>query len=102
MRTQCTPNSKKAYRHAKQSGIIASNEQQILNVLQSIRAGNTSEISHYCGLRDDAVHKRLAGMEKKGLIYKTNLSKRSRSTGQLQSVWCLVGYEPKVNFVKKK
>lgn len=100
MRTQVTKNSRLAHSNALKSGAIASMHTKILGALKKLKFGTTSDISEYLNMPEHQIHKRLSEMQAKELIRKTEYSKRSKSTGQLQAVWAL--YNFKVSLICKK
>lgn len=99
-RPQVTKNSRLAYRCTSKSGYLSTMRESIANALKELKIGTTSEIAEFLNISHDRVHKRLSELQSEGLIYKTEFSKRSETTGQLQAVWALT--DIKVNLKWEK
>lgn len=77
--------SKAAGRAARESGLVGRHEQLILEALAA-GPGTKDEIAARCGLTEQQVARRMAGMKRRGLVVDTG-ERRASASGCAERVW---------------
>lgn len=84
-RTSDPQPSQDAGRKAARSGLVSDHERRILAAL-AVGPGNKDEIAARCGLTEQQVARRRAGLERKGRVVLTGQMRRT-SSGSMAEVW---------------
>lgn len=83
--------SKIAYAQQEANGDNERVRELVLDAIKLFGVGTRETVSMITGLSEEQAGKRFNELQKRGLIYKTDIAKLSRSTKSLQYVWAISG-----------
>lgn len=95
MRPQVTQNSRKAFK--SQQANIETMHGKIMRVMHRLKFATKTEIAKALNVEQEKVHKRLAELTKKNELVKTEYSRRSPVTKELQAIWSLPNLKLKIS-----
>lgn len=80
-------NSQLSIKQFREEGRDVSMHEKIMAVMLQLRYAIKSDIGRVLECPEERIHKRLGEMQRKGMILKTDLSKKSSVTGKSQAIW---------------